>query len=115
MSEQMPDVCTFCIQKISIREKSAYRQIIHDNIEYDILCQSYRAESIERYRTSAETETIASILAGIFQQLLIGRPFFSRSMRNEFLTVDLEDGNEHSVPKPLEVNLRWSDKNLIHF
>ena len=30
-----------------IRERSAYRQIIHDNIEYDILCQSYRAGSVE--------------------------------------------------------------------
>ena len=30
-----------------IRERSVYRQIIHDNIEYDILCQSYRADSVE--------------------------------------------------------------------
>lgn len=30
-----------------IRERSAYRQIIHENIEYDILCQSYRADSVE--------------------------------------------------------------------
>ena len=30
-----------------MRERSAYRQIIHDNIEYDILCQSYRADSVE--------------------------------------------------------------------
>ena len=30
-----------------IRERSVYRQIIHENIEYDILCQSYRADSVE--------------------------------------------------------------------
>ena len=57
----------------------------------------------------------SSIPVEIFQQLLIEMQFFSKSAHNEFLTVDLEDGNKHPVPTPLEVNPQWSDKTLIHF
>ena len=48
----------------------------------------------------------ASILVETPQQLLIEIQFFSRSMHNVFLMVDLEDGNKHSALKQLEVNPR---------